>query len=113
MTYAINGLDPSSFAAMIGLDDAALAARGARRVVADADRGYPCRVTLDDAKAGESLILFHHVSHDVATPYRSAYAIYIREAASQAASYVDTPPPVFAGRPLALRCFSDAGMLLD
>lgn len=112
MTYAINGLDPAQFADLIGLDDAALAERGARRVRADADRGYPCRITLEDAKAGESLILLNHVSHDVATPYRSAYAIYVREAATAPGAYVDAPPPVFTGRPLALRCFSAEGMLM-
>lgn len=111
MTYRITGLAPSRFTELIGLDDAALAARGARRVRADADRGFPCRVTLEDARAGETLILLHHVSHDVATPYRSAYAIYVREGATAAATYIDQLPPVFAGRPLGLRAFNADGML--
>ena len=111
MTYRIAGLDPASFAHLRGLDDEALAAHGARRVTASADRGFPCRVTLEDAPAGEPLLLVHHVSHDVATPYRSAYAIYVREAADARAEYVDAPPPVFAGRPLGLRGFGADGML--
>ncbi len=111
MTYRISGLDPSQFAHLIGRSDPELAALGAARVTATADRGFPCRVSLDDAKAGETLILFHHVSHDVATPYRSAYAIYVREAADEAAVYEDRTPPVFAGRPLGLRGFGQDGML--
>ena len=111
MTYRIAGLDPAGFAHLRGLDDAALAAHGARRVTAAADRGFPCRVTLEDAPAGEPLLLVHHVSHDVETPYRSAYAIYVREAAEAPATYVDAPPPVFAGRPLGLRGFGADGML--
>jgi hypothetical protein len=110
MTYAITGLDPDPFAPLFALDDAALAARGARRVTASADRGFPCRISLDDAKAGEELILLHHTSHDVDTPYRSAYAIYVRQGV-EAATYTDTTPPVFEGRPLALRGFDAAGML--
>ena len=98
MTYRISGLDPTDFDALRGADEAELAARGAKRVVADSKPGFPCRVTLDDAEPGESLILLHHVSHDVSTPYRSAYAIYVREAAQQAATYVDELPPVFANR---------------
>lgn len=113
MTYRITGLDPSRFADLFSLDDAALAARNARRVTAAASRGFPCRVSLEDAAEGESLILLHHTSHDVATPYRSAYAIYVRERAQAPAAYFDTCPPVFEGRPLGLRGFDAGGNLRD
>ena len=110
MTYAITGLSPDAFAPLFAMNDAQLAANNARRVTASADRGFPCRVSLEDAQAGEELILLHHISHDVATPYRSAYAIYVRRGVA-AASYRDATPPVFEGRPLALRAFDAAGML--
>src|SRR3546814_13682174 len=74
MTYRITGLSPEPFAALFALDDASLAERNARRVTAAADRGYPCRVSLRDADKDEQLILLHHTSHDVAPPYRPAYA---------------------------------------
>ena len=83
---------------------------GLGRVVAAADRGFPCRISLEDARAGEELILLHHTSHDVETPYRSAYAIYVRPGVA-AAAYRDAVPPVFEGRPIALRAFDAAGML--
>lgn len=111
MTYAINGLSPELFDRYRGLDDAALAGLSARRLLATAKPGFPCRVSLEDADEGEPMILLHHVSHDVATPYRSAYAIFIREAATIAARYRDTLPPAFANRPLAMRAFSSDGML--
>lgn len=111
MTYRIAGLPKAQFAELFELDDAALAARGARRVIASADQGFPCRVSLADAHAGDSLILLHHVSHDVATPYRSAYAIYVGEEAAEAEPLVDAVPPVFEGRPLGLRGFDAAGNL--
>jgi len=110
MTYSIQGLNPEPFAPLFALDDAGLAALNARRVTATADRGFPCRVSLEDAKAGEALILLHHTSHDVETPYRSAYAIYVRPGV-EAATYRDELPPVFEGRPLALRAFAADGML--
>lgn len=110
MTYRIQGLDPETFAPLFDLDEDALAALHARRVIATADRGFPCRISLADAKAGEDLILLHHTSHDVATPYRSAYAIYVRPNVG-AATYIDRTPPVFEGRPLALRAFDAGGML--
>jgi hypothetical protein len=72
LSYKISGLEPSQFRHLVGLSDDELAAHNAVRVTASADRGFPCRVSLEDARAGEALILLHHVSHDVATPYRSA-----------------------------------------
>jgi hypothetical protein len=111
MTYRIKGLSPDDFTAMNALDDAALVAIGARRVTATTKPGFPCRITLADAEPGESLILLNHVSHDVATPYRSAYAIYVRENATEAADFFDAVPQVFTGRPLGLRAFDEGGML--
>jgi hypothetical protein len=112
MTYRITGLSTEPFAPLFALDDAALAARNARRVIASASRGFPCRVSLEDAREGDELILLHHTSHDVATPYRSAYAIYVR-AGVEPSEYIDATPPVFAGRPLGLRGFDAEGNLRD
>ena len=100
MTYRIEGLDLQS-----------LDLTEARRITATSKPGFPCRVTLDDAEVGETVLLFHHVSHDVATPYRSAYAIYVREGAEQPARYVDEVPPIMQARPLGLRGFGSDGML--
>lgn len=112
MTYRIAGLSPETFAPLFALDDAALTARNARRVLASTSRGFPCRISLEDAAQGDELILLHHTSHAVATPYRSAYAIYVR-AGVQAAIFVDQTPPVFEGRPLGLRGFDVGGNLID
>jgi Protein of unknown function (DUF1203) len=112
MTYQIEGLKRADFAPLFAMSDVELAERGVVRVIADGP-GYPCRVSLADAKVGESLILLNYTSHDVATPYRSSYAIYVREEADQAAAYVDATPAVFEGRPLGLRAFDAKGMLRD
>jgi len=108
MTYRITGLDPTPFA-----DAEALIAIGAIRVAATHQPGFPCRVTLEDAAPGESLLLVNHVSHDVATPFRSAYAIYVREGAGAAATFVDATPPCLSHRTLGLRGFDDKAMLHD
>lgn len=109
MTYRIEGLRRADFMPLFAMNDAELAAHNAVRVTADGP-GYPCRVSLEDAKAGEQLILLNYTSHDVATPYRSAYAIYVREAA-EITPLIDATPPVFEGRPLGLRAFDCGGML--
>lgn len=111
MTYRITGLDPAPFRPLFGLPDADLAARQMVRRVADAKPGYPCRITLEDAEPGEPLILLNHLSHDVPTPYRSSYAIFVREGAEAAAQFEDELPPVMRGRPLGLRGFDASGLL--
>lgn len=111
MGFQISPLPVSDFAFLFGMDDAGLARNNACRVRATAKSGFPCRTSLEDAEPGEDLILVHHISHDVATPYRSAYAIYVRENGVQGRIWKDELPPVFLGRPIALRAFDKAGML--
>ena len=74
MAYRIEGLSPEPFRALFGLSDEALTERGALRVVANKPVGFPCRITLEDASPGETLILLNHVSQDAATPYRASHA---------------------------------------
>ncbi len=113
MTYAVTGLPKGPFMPFFAMDDAALAALCARRVVASANRGFPCRISLVDACEGEALILLNHVSHDVATPYRASHAIYVRADAVEPAPFIDCTPPVLEGRPVSLRGFDAEGMLSD
>ena len=111
MTYRIEGLKRGDFEHFFAMTDTRLAEHGALRVKAGTDKGWPCRISLEDARADETLILINHISHDVATPYRSAYAIYVRENADTPARYVDETPPVFEGCPMAFRAFDKGGML--
>ena len=110
MTYRMQGLSPAEFKPLFALDEEALAARGALSVEAG-ERGYPCRISLEEARAGERLLLINHVSHPVAGPFRTAYAIYVREAAEEAGIFVDEPAPVLKTRTLGLRGFDAQGML--
>lgn len=110
MTYRIEGLAPEPFEPLFGMDETELRGRHARRVIADVPSGYPCRVSLQDAAPGEELVLVNHVSHDVPTPFRTAYAIYVRRGA-EPATYIDEAPACLDSRTLGLRGFDAEGML--
>jgi hypothetical protein len=110
MAYRIRGLRRRQFEALFAAGDEELRQRGARRVIADGP-GYPCRVSLEEAAQGERLILTNFVSHDVAGPFRTAYAIYVREGAAEGPDYADAVPPLLDRRTLGLRGFNAAGML--
>jgi Protein of unknown function (DUF1203) len=111
--FVIRGLDPAPFAPLFALDDAALAAREARRVVATDKPGFPCRVSLADAELGETLILANFEHLPVASPFRSRHAVYVREGAGDPAEYRDTLPEQFRTRMLSLRAFDVAGMMVE
>ncbi|MDJ0643434.1 MAG: DUF1203 domain-containing protein [Erythrobacter sp.] len=110
MTYRIRGLDPEQFAHLFGAGEAERASHLARREIA-VDGRYPCRVSLEDAERGEELLLTHFTNHTVDSPYRNAFAIYVRKSADQAAEFVDTLPPILRARPIALRCYDRDGNL--
>ena len=112
MTYRITGLDPAPFATLFALDEAALAARNIVRMTADADVGFPCRVTLDDVPTGTPLLLLNHVSHDGGNPYRATHAIFVSNA-DEATSYLDEIPPALDRRTLSIRAFDADGMMSD
>lgn len=113
MTYKIAGLEPSQFRHLVGLTDEELADHGAVRMIANGQPSFPCRVQLNDAKAGEALLLVNHVSHEGNNPYRASHAIFVSESASEAAVYEDEVPPALERRILSLRAFDNAGIMTD
>ena len=113
MNYRISGLDPAAFAHLVNLPDYRLAAQGVIRMAAEAYPGSPCRITLDDARTGEMLLLVNHCSHDAPTAYRASHAIFVSEAALTAAIFVNEIPPALDRRILSLRGFDNAGMMCD
>jgi hypothetical protein len=71
MHFRIRGLPAEKFAPLFALSDAALAAQGAVRRIADGrEPGYPCRISLTDSKPGDELILanYEHPSRRFALP---------------------------------------------
>lgn len=111
--FVIRGIDPAPFAPLSGLSDAALREHGALRMTVDASPGFPCRISLEDAAVGESVLLLNYEHLPVDTPYRARHAIFVREGEAQAAHYADRVPHQLAIRLLSLRGFDAAGMMRD
>jgi len=108
MNFRIRGLDAAPFAHLFALDDAALAAQGALRKIADGP--HPCRVSLTDATPGEEVILTNFEHHAVASPYRMRFAIYVRPG-EETFDAVGTVPDQLRRRTLAVRGFDGDGMM--
>jgi len=112
LPFVISGLDPDSFSAWHALDDAALAARGGRRMRVDTQPGFPCRVSLEDAAPGETVILIPFVHHDVGGPYRASGPIFVRERARMRRR-LDAVPALLRLRTLSLRAYDGDGGMRD
>jgi hypothetical protein len=112
MPLRYRGLDPVQFQPLFALDDAELKRRGMERVTCDSRPGYPCRVTLEDAEPGETLLLlaFEHQGAD--SPYRAGGPIFVRENARHAYDS-QALPPVFRPRTLSVRAYDADGMMVD
>ncbi len=113
MSFRITGLDPAPFRNLFGLSDEKLGRLNVKRCVADRKPGYPDRVELRDAEPGETLLLLNYVHHPVDTPYRASHAIFVREGAAAAYEGVDETPECLRVRPISLRAFDTAGMMVD
>src|SRR6267378_5294209 len=113
VSFQISALPLEPFKHLIGRPDDTLAEYAAARVVADRKPGFPCRVSLVDAEIGESVLLVNYEHLPAASPYRSRYAIYVRENATQAHLEVNEVPQQLRLRLLSVRAFDAAAMLVE
>jgi hypothetical protein len=112
MSFLIKGLDPAPFAALFA-DDAELAARHGKRVTVKASPGNPCRVSLEDARPGEEVVLVPYEHHPAASPYRGAGPVYVRRGAVPFDAGANAVPEMLRSRTLSVRAYDAGGMMLD
>jgi hypothetical protein len=82
-----------------------------RRIADARDPGYPCRVSLADSSPGDELILLNYEHHDVASPYRMRFAIFVRKG-DASFNAVDQVPQQLRRRMLAVRAFDAEAMMV-
>ena len=113
MGFQISALNDEKFSHLVGLDDESLAEENARRLIVDMKPGYPCRLTLEDAEIGESVLLVNYEHLAVNSPYRSAHAIFVREEATTCPPIANRIPEQLRIRLLSIRAFDADGMMID
>jgi hypothetical protein len=112
-SFRVTALPGARFTPMVGAGDEELQAHGVRRVTVDQAPGYPCRVSLTDASAGETVLLLSFTHHDVASPYRASGPVFVREKALEAEPGVGEIPVMLRSRPLlSVRAYDSAGWLV-
>jgi len=117
---ALNGLIPfklialpiEQFESLLALSDSELNECGARRMIADAKPGFPCRVSLVDAEPGEEVLLIQFTHHDVPSPYRAAGPIFLRVQGRTATLEPNEIPSMVRSRLLSVRAYDSAAMMV-
>ncbi len=113
MSFQISALPVEPFQHLFGQPADTLATHAAARVLVNRKPGFPCRVSLVDAEIGESVLLVNYEHLPAASPYRSRYAIYVRENATRAHPEVNEVPQQLRLRLLSVRAFDAAAILLE
>jgi len=113
MHFRISGIDPAPFQHLFAMSDEQLAAQRAKRYVSDSKPGFPCRISLEDAEPGETVILAPYAHQTASTAYQSAGPIFVRERARARFEARDVVPEQLATRLLSLRAYDDTGMMID
>ena len=113
MAFQIIALEKEYFTPLFELDDNELKARGGLSMTVDEKPGYPCRISLEDAEVGETVILLNYRHLSVDTPYRSKAAIFVRQNAERANPAINEIPQSFLDRVVAVRAYDEEGMMVD
>lgn len=113
MDYIVSGLSPEPFAPLFGLDDEALRSHGIKRIRADDQSGFPCRITLEDVVPGQNVLLLNWRHLDADSPYRSEGPIFVAEGARDAARVRNAIPRQQLGRLLSVRAYDAEGWMRD
>ncbi len=111
--FQILALPGSLFDSYLSLNERELRLKNAAWIVADANPGFPCRVSLEDARIGEKVLALPFDHHDVDSPYKSSGPIFVRENATQADLDINEIPLMLRHRTLSLRGYSADAVMLE
>lgn len=113
MHFQVNALSANEFETLYGMSDEELLRRGIRTSIANAQPGFPCRVSLKDAEPGARMFLLNYEHQPANSPYRSTHAIYVQDGATTNHVPVDHVPDMLRIRLLSVRAFDHNGMMID
>jgi hypothetical protein len=111
-SFQLVGIDHRQFEPLFLLSDEALKEHHAERHIATESPGYPCRVSLEDAKVGEELLLLSYVHQPAASPYRASGPIFVRRTAKQRRLEAGEVPSYVTSRLISVRAYDKAHMIV-
>jgi len=111
--FKVVPIDNLRFNHLFKLDEKELSELCAKRIIVDATPGYPCRISLEEAKIGEEVILFTFEHHKVNSPYKASGPVFIRSNVKSANLGTNEIPEILKYRQLSLRAYDSNGMMIE
>ncbi len=111
-SFQVVGIDHEQFQNLFSLTDEQLKEYAAVRCYATESPGYPCRVSLEDARVGEELLLLPYLHQPAASPYRASGPIFVRRGARQCKSPAGELPCYVTSRLMSVRAYDAAHMMV-
>ncbi len=113
INFQIQALRNTDFSHLFNLSDKELKKINAFKITVVEHPGYPCRISLEDAKIGETIIALPYMHHDVNSPYRSSGPIFIRQNCLSVNLATNEIPAVLNNRELSLRAYNKHSLMID
>ncbi|WP_448564458.1 DUF1203 domain-containing protein [Thalassotalea ganghwensis] len=105
-------IEKQNFNALLLLDEQELAKHQAKWMTVDEEPGYPCRVSMVDAKVGEKVLFLPYWHHDVESAYKAVGTILVRESAETAKFEVNEVPRMLLHRLLSIRAYDTRNIMI-
>ena len=112
-SFLMKALRAEDFCPLFELNDEELAVHNASWLIVDSDPGYPCRISLADAKVGERVLALSYEHLDVESPYRASGPILVRENTVTMKLKINEVPKMFRHRLLSLRAYDARHMMIE
>ncbi|WP_425091626.1 DUF1203 domain-containing protein [Tropicimonas sp. S265A] len=113
MDFQIRALPAAEFEHLYDLSDAELVAHQACRQIVKTKPGTPCRVSMQDAEVGETVILVNYEHLPAESPYCARHAVFVRQDAKPAQIAINEVPEVIRTRLISLRYYDAQHMMID
>jgi Protein of unknown function (DUF1203) len=107
MSFRLSGLPAAPFRSLFLLREDELQQQGMERRVTEIGCDYPCRVSLEVASPGETVILLPYDHQPAHSPYRSTGPIFVREAASETFDFKNRIPNQMRPRLMSVRAYDE------
>jgi len=111
--FLIKALPSDIFHEIMFKNNEELELDGAAWITVDAEPGYPCRVSLSDAKIGERVLVLSFCHHNVNSPYRASGPIFVREKAKTVNLTINEVPKNLRQRLLSIRAYNSKNLMIE
>lgn len=112
--FQVEALPVEPFERLFSLNDEELQALNVKRVVANAKPGYPCRISLEDAEVGESVLLLKYDHLKAGGFYDASGPIFLRERTKPRVLAPGVLPPVVTGtRLFSIRVYDASAWMIE